>query len=145
MEPNFYDKEYLIIDEITYRFHEPQRGDIIVFRYPRNPQEYFIKRLIGLPGETIQIKDGHVYIFNKDNPGGFMLSEDYLPDNNETEGSGEKIKLGENEYFVLGDNRRASKDSRYFGPLDRSFITGRVFFRGWPFDRLQVFHSPIYN
>ena len=78
MEPNFYDREYLIIDEISYRFNEPRRGDIVVFRYPKDPQEFFIKRVIALPGESVQIKDGKVTIFNAVNPEGFVLREDYL-------------------------------------------------------------------
>lgn len=146
MEPNFYDHEYLIIDEITYRFHEPKRGDIVVFRYPRNPQEYFIKRLIGLPGEDIQIRDGDVMVFNEENEDGFILEEDYLPARLQTHGfSEEKVELGENEYFVLGDNRNSSKDSRSFGPVDRSYITGRVLLRGWPFDRVKIFEAPSYS
>jgi signal peptidase I len=146
MEPNFYDKEYLIIDEITYRFNEPKRGDIIVFRYPRDPQEFFIKRVIGLPGEEIQIKDGNIIIFNKTNPDGLALKEDYLSSGIKTYGlSDEKITLSDNEFYVLGDNRNASKDSRSFGPVNKSFITGRVLFRGWPFDRVKVFETPSYS
>src|SRR3989339_1482794 len=105
MEPSFYDHEYLIIDEISYRFNEPVRGQVIVFRYPRNPQEYFIKRIIALPGEAIQIKDGQVEIYNAENPTGFVLNEDYLPDGLMTDYQDEaKIELGQDEYFVLGDN-----------------------------------------
>jgi len=145
MEPNFYDHEYLIIDEITYRFNEPQRGDIVVFRYPRNPQEYFIKRMIGLPGESVLIKDGAVTIFNKANPDGLSLDESYLPEGLKTYGSSEeKVELGADEYFVLGDNRNSSKDSRSFGPVNRSFITGRVLLRGWPFNRATIFEAPAY-
>lgn len=146
MEPNFYDKEYLIIDEISYRFNEPERGDIIVFRYPRNPQEYFIKRLIGLPGEEVLIEDGEVKIFNDEFPEGTVLQEDYLPEDRKTYGiSKEKVILGDNEYFVLGDNRNQSKDSRVFGPVNESFLIGKVLLRGFPFDRLHVFDTPIYN
>ncbi len=146
MEPNFYDKEYLIIDEITYRFENPKRGDIIVFRYPRNPQEYFIKRLISLPGESVQIKDGDVIIYNAENPDGFVLQEDYLEKGVKTYGlSDSKIELGANEFFVLGDNRNSSKDSRSFGPVNASYITGRVLLRGWPFNRLKVFDAPAYS
>ena len=121
MEPNFYDHEYLIIDEISYRFNEPQRGDITVFRYPRNPQEYFIKRLIGLPGEEVQIKEGNVIIFNKENPDGVILNETYLEDGIKTYGlTEEKMSLEDSEYFVLGDNRNSSKDSRSFGPVNKT-------------------------
>jgi signal peptidase I len=146
MEPNFYDKEYLIIDEITYRLNQPHRGDIIVFRYPKDPQEFFIKRIIGLPGESVQIKDGHVIIFNQDHRDGFTLAEDYLAPGIQTNGlTEEKVSLGDNEFYVLGDNRNQSKDSRYFGSVDKSFLIGRVMFRGWPFNRVTVFETPQYN
>ncbi|MFA5184459.1 MAG: signal peptidase I [Patescibacteria group bacterium] len=149
MEPNFYDHEYLIIDEISYRFEAPRRGQVIVFRYPRDPQEYFIKRIIGLPGEEIQIKDGQIMIFNAEYPDGFALPEEYLPSDLLTYDQSEsKIAIGPNEYFVLGDNRNASKDSRNFGPVDKSFITGKVLFRGWPPTKLAFFGSeswPQYN
>lgn len=146
MEPNFYDKEYLIIDEISYRFHEPARGDIIVFKYPRNPEEYFIKRIIGLPGERVQIKDGFAYVYNKENPQGIKLEETYLPAGDKTYGLNEEIvTLSDSEYYVLGDNRNSSKDSRSFGPVDKKLITGRVLLRGWPFNRIDIFSAPEYS
>jgi signal peptidase I len=148
MEPNFHDHEYLIIDEISYRFKPPIRGQVIVFRYPKNPQEYFIKILIALPGEEVQIKDGKVTIYNSEKPEGFVLNESYLPASLETlDNNGAKIEVGPNEYFVLGDNRNASKDSRSFGPVDRTFITGKVLFRGWPLEKITIFNKdywPIY-
>ncbi|MFA5248138.1 MAG: signal peptidase I [Patescibacteria group bacterium] len=146
MEPNFHDNEYLIIDEISYRFNQPQRGEIIVFRYPRDPQEYFIKRVIGLPGEKVEVKDGQVFIYNQDNIDGFALEEDYLPEGLKTYGNfvSGPVELGTNEYFVLGDNRNSSKDSRVFGSVDRSFITGRVALRGWPIKKFGVFKTPQY-
>jgi len=146
MEPNFYDKEYLIIDEISYRFSKPERGDIIVFKYPRNPEEYFIKRIIGLPGEKVQIKDGFAYIYNQENPLGVKLEETYLPAGEKTYGLNEEtITLSSSEYYVLGDNRNSSKDSRSFGPVDKKLITGKVLLRGWPFDRVNVFSTPQYS
>ena len=146
MEPNFYDHEYLIIDEITYRFNEPKRGDIIVFRYPRNPQEYFIKRIIGLPGEDIQIKDGQVFIFQGKNKISSVLEEPYLAEGIKTYGLSEaRVILGEDEYYVVGDNRNSSKDSRGFGPVNRSYVTGRVLLRGWPFDRIKLFETHDYE
>jgi signal peptidase I len=142
MEPNFHDHEYLIIDEISYRFKTPIRGQVIVFRYPKNPQEYFIKRLIALPGEEVQIKDGKVIIYNSEKPEGFTLNESYLPASLETlDNNGAKIEVGANEYFVLGDNRNASKDSRSFGPVDKTFITGKVLFRGWPLEKITIFNK----
>lgn len=146
MEPNFYDHEYLIIDEISYRFKQPQRGDIIVFRYPKNPQEYFIKRVIGLPGEKVQIKNGEVVIYNQANPDGYVVNENYLNPDTKTYSLNEDIiTIGDNEYFVLGDNRNSSKDSRSFGAVNASFITGRVILRGWPFNRVNVFQAPVYQ
>ncbi|NTU99291.1 signal peptidase I [Candidatus Falkowbacteria bacterium] len=146
MEPNFYDKEYLIIDEITYRFETPKRGDIVVFRYPQDPQEYFIKRVIALPGEKVQLKNGDVYVFNKDNPDGFKLDEAYLPAGLKTYAlSEDPVTVTDNQFFVLGDNRNSSRDSRYFGPVNKSFFIGKVLFRGWPFDRVKVFKSQQYN
>lgn len=146
MEPNFHDHEYLIVNEIKYRFSDPERGDVIVFKYPRNPQEYFIKRVIGLPGEKIQVKDGGVYIYNSENPQGAVLEEPYLPDGLKTYGlSKEAVSLGDDEYFVLGDNRNSSKDSRSFGPVKRSFIVGRVLLRGWPFNKAGFFEEIEYQ
>ena len=146
MEPNFHDREYLIIDELSYRFNLPQRGDIIVFRYPLDPQEYFIKRVIGLPGEKVEVKNGKVYIYNLENPDGLALNEPYLADSLETYDNSDKgiIELKKDEYYVMGDNRTASKDSRSFGPVNRSFVTGRVMFRGWPLDKITTFKTPTY-
>ena len=145
MEPTFYDHEYLIINEISYRFDQPDRGEVVVFKYPRDEKQYFIKRIVGLPGETIEIKDGKVYIYNKENPVGVELNEDfYLSEQVRTEG--EKITiLPDGEYFVLGDNRKSSLDSRNFGSLPESMIVGKVLLRGWPFDRAGIFKEPDYN
>ena len=149
MESTFQDHQYLIIDEISYRFHSPQRGQVVVFRYPLNPQEYFIKRIIGLPGEEVQIKDGEVFIYNAAHPEGFVLNEPYLEAGTKTfSDNANRIKIGPDEYYVLGDNRGASKDSRYFGPVDASFVTGKVLFRGWPLKEIILFTPaswPQYN
>lgn len=143
MVPNFHDREYLIVDEISYRFREPQRGEIIVFRYPQNPQEYFIKRVIGLPGESVKIKDNSVVVFNKANPSGLKLDESYLPAGVETlpnsYSSQDQIEVGDKQYFVLGDNRMFSKDSRSFGPIDKSFVVGKVLLRGLPLNKVALF------
>jgi signal peptidase I len=142
MEPNFHDHQYLIIDEISYRFDAPERGHVIVFRYPGNPQEFYIKRIIGLPGEEVMIKDGRVTIFNEAYPDGWLLNEEYLPDGLTTLGnSEEKIAVGPDEYFVLGDNRNSSSDSRNFGPINRSYITGKILFRGWPLEEITIFNN----
>lgn len=144
MEPNFFDHEYLIIDELSYRFREPQRGDIVVFRYPNDPKQFFIKRVIGLPGETVEIAGGRIKIFNNATPNGFMLpEEEYL--NQPFTGTTRTVTLKSNEYYVLGDNRVASLDSRYFGAVSRDAIVGRVWLRGWPLDRWKVFNDPTYQ
>ncbi|MDO8626558.1 MAG: signal peptidase I [Candidatus Magasanikbacteria bacterium] len=144
MEPNFYDHEYLIIDELTYRFDEPARGDVVVFRYPENPKEYFLKRIVGLPGERIKVSAGKVTAYNTAHPEGVEIQESYLPDNLIT--IGEKFwVLGDNQYFVLGDNRMNSFDSRRFGPVDRNALVGRAWLRGWPLPRIQKFSPPQYN
>ncbi len=145
MEPNFHENEYLMVDEISYRFKEPQRGQIIVFRYPKDPQEYFIKRIIGLPGETVVIKNGNVYITDLDGLT-TKLSELYLPENTSTIAlSEEPIVLATDEYYVLGDNRNGSKDSRSFGAVKRSFVIGRVFFRGWPIETVGIVRGGDYQ
>lgn len=144
MEPNFFDHEYLIIDELSYRFNQPQRGDIVVFHYPNDPKNYFIKRVIGLPGETAEIADGKVKIYNDKYPNGLILDENiYLDDVYTAQTRRETLKPG--EYFVLGDNRPSSLDSRYFGPISDKVIVGRVWVRGWPLDRWTVFNPPTYN
>jgi len=131
MEPNFLDGDYLIIDEISYRFESPQRGEVVIFRYPLEPSQFFIKRVIGLPGENVEVRDGKVYI-----NGGELNESKYLQ-GIETVGNIE-VKLSENEYFVLGDNRNASSDSRKWGEVDKKLIIGRAWLRAWPFNRLGV-------
>ena len=144
MEPNFYDKEYLIIDELSYRLRVPQRGEVIVFKYPNNPKEYFLKRIVGLPGERIKVAEGKITVYNHEHPEGVVLDEPYLPRDLDT--AGEIIKvLSAEEYFVMGDNRPNSYDSRRFGPIDKSLIVGRAWFRGWPFNRAQILSEPELN
>ncbi len=147
MEPTFHDHQYLIINEIGYRLGDPQRGDIVVFRYPEDPQEYFIKRIIGLPGEKVEIRDNAVYIFNDSHVDGFRLDESaYLASNVMTyDPEAKVVTLRDGEYYVLGDNRTSSKDSRSFGPVSRSFLTGRVWLRGWPFKTATVFDRLRYQ
>jgi len=144
MEPNFFEKEYLIIDELSYRFREPVRGEVIVFRYPENPKEYFLKRIIGLPGETIKISGGQILLYNQAHPEGISVDETYLPEEIKTEGD-RTIKIGDEQYFVLGDNRSNSFDSRRFGSISRSLIVGRAWLRGWPVTRAEIFEAPAFN
>lgn len=128
MRPNFHNDDYLIIDELTYRFKAPARGDVIVLRFPNDPSQFFIKRIVGLPGDRIMIENGHVTIYDEKDPNGVTLDESYLPSNNITYGN-VNVTLTSDEYYVLGDNRLASSDSRIWGPLGRKFIVGRVLFR----------------
>ena len=147
MVPNFHDKEYILVDKWTYKLGRPERGDVIIFKYPNNPQEYFIKRIIGLPGETMLVPgDNTVHIFNDRYPKGFTLNEKgYLPDSNHTYCSGgvttwcgTKVTMKPGEYFVLGDNREHSSDGRFFGPVNQDqFFSGMAWLRLWPFNEIS--------
>lgn len=138
MDPNFFDGDYLIIDEISYRFSAPEREDVIIFRYPLDQSQFFIKRIIGLPGETVKVEDGKVFIKNKSIASGeFVLDESSYLENISTAGNVE-MSLGDDEYFVLGDNRDASSDSRKWGAIKKDYIIGRVWVRAWPFNRVKI-------
>lgn len=137
MYATFHDKEYILTDKISYRFNEPKRGDVVVFKSPKNPDIDYIKRIIGLPGETIKLYNGKIYIDN------VLLEENYLPKNLLTPGSyflreGGAVTVPQNDYFVLGDNRTGSSDSREWGPVKKGEFIGRVFFRYFPFDRIGI-------
>lgn len=140
MEPNFEDGDYLLIDEISYRFNQPERGDVIIFRYPQDTSQFFIKRIIGLPEETVEIKNNKVIIYNKKTPQGFLLDESYLSSDQQTLGN-MVLKLDDNDYFVLGDNRLQSSDSRRWGTVNKSLIVGRAFLRPWPINRITRFEG----
>lgn len=137
MESTFHSGEYLIVDQISYRFEEPEAGDVVIFRYPRNPSTFFIKRIIGVPGDTVSIDGNVVTITNEKHPNGYVLTESYVdamtPNTFLTE------ELGEREYFVMGDNRDKSSDSRAWGVLQRENIIGRAFLRLFPFTQLDIF------
>jgi len=138
MDPNFLDGDYLIIDEISYRFNEPQRGDVVVFHYPLDRSQFFIKRIIGLPGETVKIEDGKIFIYSEDTSDEkVVLDESEYLENAYTSGNLE-ISLRDNEYFVLGDNRSASSDSRKWGGVNKDYIIGRAWIRAWPFNRVGI-------
>lgn len=155
MEPNFHDGEYLIVGEFGYKetgvsfgstelfrvrsFKSLHRGDPVVFRPPDVSGQFYIKRVVGLPGETIEIRDSRILIKNVQSPNGFIVDErEYL--NLDVRTTGDRVlTLGNDEYFLMGDNRTASKDSRAFGPVPKDRITGKVLLRAWPFDRLSVF------
>jgi signal peptidase I len=141
MAPNFENGDYLIVDEISYRFSDPERGDVIVFNYPKQPSEKFIKRIIGLPGETIEISGGQIKIDKGEQS--FILGEKYLPNSLETEGD-VKITLKDDQYFVLGDNREYSFDSRVWGAVPRKNIIGKAFLRILPLAALSQIAQPSY-
>ncbi|MBU1127323.1 signal peptidase I [Patescibacteria group bacterium] len=131
MYPNFHDKDYLLTDKISYRMGEPARGDIIIFKAPKNEDFDYIKRILGLPGETIRISDCHVYINNS------LLEENYIPSNHCTQGghfwqTDQNIPIPEENYFVLGDNREFSSDSREWGTVPIENIVGKASLRYWP-------------
>lgn len=142
MQPGFQDKDYLIVDQVTYRFQEPERGDVIVFRYPNNPSVHYIKRIIGLPGETVTVKDQEVYIEQAGSSEKIQLEEPYIesfrPENSRT-------TLLDDQYYVMGDNRLVSSDSRVWGPLDEKYITGRALVRLLPFNNINLFPEAFDN
>ena len=142
MEPNYYNYEYLIIDELSFRLGNPQRGDVVVLQYPFEPSEYFIKRIIGLPGERIRIADGQVEILDQQNSEGRVLTENYLAAGTKTLGDFD-VTLKSDQYYVLGDNRMVSLDSRAFGPLSRQFIVGKTLLRGWPLTRFGLLNGEV--
>ncbi len=145
MEPNFYDKEYLVVDEISYRFGSPERGDVVVLRNPRHESDFFIKRVVGLPNERVEVINGEVNIYNQDFPTGLTLDESaYLPAGVKTVGTID-VTLARDQYFVLGDNRESSLDSRYFGAVQRREIVGRAWIRAWPVTRAKIFKTPDYT
>lgn len=153
MEPTFDNWDYLITDRISYRFGEPERGDVVVFCLPDSGEcsllerlknreltapRTLIKRVIGLPGETISVDDNIIHVTTAENPDGFVLDEPYLADANLGGPSGTSVTLGENEYFVLGDNRRVSSDSRIWGVLPREDIVGHVVVRLFPLSVIGI-------
>ncbi|MBI1984830.1 MAG: signal peptidase I [Candidatus Wildermuthbacteria bacterium] len=142
MEPNFSSGDYLIVDELSYRFRVPERGEVIVLKYPGDPSQKYIKRIIGLPGETVTVQDGKVSV--KNNGGTAVLKEEYLPQGLETPGF-EEVALGDSEYFVMGDNRPFSSDSRSWGTLPRQDIIGRAVVRILPLQELSAMRAPLYK
>lgn len=140
MVPTFENSQYLIVDQISYRFEEPKRGDVVIFRYPNDPSKFFIKRIIGLPGETININGSKVTVTTKEGED-LTLDEPYVANESQNK---IKTEVGENEYFVMGDNRAASSDSRYWGNLNESYIVGKALIRLLPFEHFGI-HPGFYN
>lgn len=125
MEPNFHDGQYLVVNKLAYHLHPPERGDVIIFHPPTNPEKEYIKRLIGLPGEKVEIREGYVYI------DGRRLEEPYISQVNRHGSWGPSV-VGQDEYFVLGDNRNNSSDSRSWGMLPHKNIFGKAWLSYWP-------------
>lgn len=143
MEPNFHNGEYLVIDQLSYRLSQPKRDDVIVFRYPLDESQFFIKRIIGLPGDEVIVGNSEITIKNSAYPNGVVLNESQYLSSDVNTGGQMDVRLGSDEYFVLGDNRPSSSDSRVWGLVQRSEIVGRVWVRAWPFDRLTIFHAIV--
>jgi len=155
MNNTFVNGQYLIVDEISYKFKNPQRGDVVIFKIPEEAvimsknvlgsKIYFIKRIIGLPGETVEVNGNDVTIFNKENPDGLKLVENYafidklIPQKN----TKVTVKLKDDEYFVMGDNRNNSSDSRYWGALQKDLIRGRPAIRLFPITKITLFPGEV--
>jgi len=141
MDPTFTTGQYLIVDQLTYKLHDPERGDIVIFHYPKDPSKFFIKRIIGLPNETVTLLGKTARIINDEYPEGFTLDESFLTHTSKDDDY--SITLGPDEYLVLGDNRTASSDSRIWGPLPRKLIVGRALLRLFPLNSIGVLPGEI--
>jgi len=137
MDPTFDTGEYLIVDQLSYRLEEPKRGDVVIFRYPNDPQQYFIKRIIGLPGEVVELSNGETVIIDPITEERVTLTEPYLrTDRTDTHVT---TTLSSDEYYVMGDNRSRSSDSREWGPVPRENLVGRAFLRLLPPQHFAIF------
>ena len=137
MDPTFSSGQFLIVDRLSYRFDSPRRDDVIVFEYPNNPRTYYIKRIIGLPNETVSIKNGRITITGKESPKGIELKENFI-DPSHASYDTFSVSLGPTEYFVMGDNRAQSSDSRSWGPLKEDFIVGKPILRLLPINTVSI-------
>lgn len=138
MEPTFENWDYLITDRVSYKLGEPERGDVVIFKLPQEESRTLIKRVIALPGESVRIANGEITIVNNEHPEGFLLDEPYLSSENIGAIAPLFETLGDGEYFVLGDNRRVSADSRLWGALPERDIVGKVLVRLFPFTHIAV-------
>ena len=134
MQPELRDQDRLFINKFAYRFENISRGDVVVFHYPRDPEKSYIKRVIALPGDTLRIDDGRVYV------NGQRIEEPYVPRRYRDGRSMPEIAIPQGDYFVMGDHRSISSDSRDFGPVDRQLIYGKAAFIYWPADNMGVIH-----
>ena len=135
MRPTFETGDYIVVDQLTYRFEDPKRGDVVVFRYPNDPSKFFIKRVVALPGEKVEVSDSKVTVYNAEHPKGLELEEPYIY---YTRDDQVEVTLAEDEYYVLGDNRFSSSESRIWGPLKKDMILGRAFIRLFPFTEIDA-------
>lgn len=144
MEPSFFNGEYILTNKVEYKFREPARGDVVIFKSPKNKEIDYIKRIIGLPGETVRLEDGKFYI------NGTLLEEPYLPADLFVSGGaylpeGEERIVPAGSYFVVGDNRPHSLDGREFGPIAKEEFIGKALLRYYPFDRVGVIPAQAYG
>ncbi len=148
MLPNFHNNSLLLTDKLTYKFNEPQRGDVVVFHFPKDPRYDYIKRIIALPGETIKIENNQIIITSSEQPHGFVLNETYLAPDAITQGKkylppGQSTTISSGEYFVIGDNREASSDSREWGTIEKKDLVGRAFIVYWPPEDIGLVKNPL--
>jgi signal peptidase I len=130
MEPELNDQERIFINKFVYKLGDIERGDIVVFHYPRDPSKSYIKRVIALPGDTVRIASGHVYVNDR------LLNETYVPERYEDQSYYPEMTVPPHSFFLMGDHRSSSNDSRDFGPVDERFIYGKAVFGYWPMDKL---------
>lgn len=149
MDDTFQNGQYLIVDELTYNLRNPERGEVVIFHYPLDTKKFFIKRVVGLPGETVEIKNSVVTICKPDcitDKNKFVLPEPYIKHdklNPGAERADSTVTLGTDQYYVLGDNRAVSSDSRIWGPVKRDLFTGRPFIRLFPFSTMDIFPGQV--
>lgn len=144
MEPNFFDKEYILTDKISYRFRQPARGDVIIFKAPPDPEREYIKRAIGLPGERIKIFEGKIYLNGQGLNEAYLLTQSFAVPGSFLK-EGEEMTIPPSYYFVLGDNRSHSSDSREWGFVSRTSIIGRAFLRYWPIPQVGLLPKASYS
>jgi signal peptidase I len=137
MDETFHNGNYLIIDELSYRFEEPKRGDVVVFKNPRDESQDFIKRIMGLPGDAVKVQNGHVFVNGKQVNEGF-LKPDVVTNPGSFMHEGQEVVVQPGEYLAMGDNRPHSSDSREWGFVTKAEIIGRVFVRYWPANQLGL-------